>query len=99
MCGRAGPYRPAEKLESTVILIPFAVVLSAVKNLALPLRVNYAKDLALSIFRAMRDSSSPLVLCRNSMNYSFKFSGLVKADGRSFYPLFRLQNVFGAVHP
>ena len=57
MCGRAGPYRPAEKLESTVILIPIAVVLSAVKNLALPLRVNYAKDLALSVFKAMRDSS------------------------------------------
>jgi hypothetical protein len=35
-----------------------AVILSAAKNLALPLRVNYAKDLALSIFKAMRDSSS-----------------------------------------
>jgi hypothetical protein len=40
-----------------VILSPFAVVLSAAKNLALPLRVNYAKDLALSVFKAGRDSS------------------------------------------
>jgi hypothetical protein len=36
-----------------------AVILSAAKNPALPLRVNCAKDLALSVFKAMRDSSSP----------------------------------------
>jgi hypothetical protein len=47
----------AEKAYHAVILSPFAVILSAAKNLALPLRVNYAKDLALSIFKARRDSS------------------------------------------
>jgi hypothetical protein len=47
----------AGKPYNAVILSPFAVILSAAKNLALPLRVNYAKDLALSIFKAMRDSS------------------------------------------
>jgi hypothetical protein len=34
-----------------------AVILSPAKNLALPLRANYAKDLALFIFKAMRVSS------------------------------------------
>ncbi|MGA2985924.1 MAG: hypothetical protein ABSG32_19120, partial [Terriglobia bacterium] len=48
-----------EKPYRAVILSAFAVILSAAKNLALPLRVDYAKDLALSIFKAMRDSSSP----------------------------------------
>jgi len=41
-----------------VILRPFAVILSEAEDLALPLRVNYAKDLALRIFKARRDSSS-----------------------------------------
>ena len=36
-----------------------AVILSAAKNLAPPLSVNYAKDLGPSILKAMRDSSSP----------------------------------------
>jgi len=49
---------------------PFAVILSAAKNLALPLRVNCAKDLALSIFKAMRDSSS-LLLLRMTVPTSF----------------------------
>jgi hypothetical protein len=39
-------------------LSPSAVILSAVKNLALLLRVDCAKGLALSVFKAMRDSSS-----------------------------------------
>jgi hypothetical protein len=39
-----------------VILSPFAVILSAAKNLALPLRVNYAKDLALLLW----SSSTPI---------------------------------------
>jgi hypothetical protein len=52
----------AEKPYNDVILSPFAVILSVAKNLALPLRVDCAKDLALSIFKAMRDSSSPLLL-------------------------------------
>ena len=59
----------AEKPDDRVILSPFAVILSAAKDLALPLRVNYAKnlallaqgklpkDLALSAFKTMRDSS------------------------------------------
>jgi hypothetical protein len=37
----------AEKRFNTVILSPFAVILSEAMNLALPLRVNCAKDLAL----------------------------------------------------
>jgi hypothetical protein len=47
---------------------PFAVILSAAKDLALPLRINYAKDLALSIFMAMRDSSFAMLrtACRSS---------------------------------
>jgi hypothetical protein len=44
------------------MLSPFAVILSAAKDLALPLRVNSAKDLALSLFQDMRDSSSLLLL-------------------------------------
>src|SRR5208283_3535065 len=48
-----------KKPAAAVILSPFGVILSAAKNLALPLRVNYAKDHALCIFKAMRDSSSP----------------------------------------
>ena len=51
------PVQPRRKHANAVIPSPFAVILSAAKNLALPLRVNYAKDLALSIFKAMRDSS------------------------------------------
>ena len=57
-----GAEQAAEKPFNAVILSPFAVILSAAKNLALPLRVNYAKDLALSVFKAMRDSSSPAAL-------------------------------------
>ena len=59
-CGggrKGGALQAAEKPFNAVILSPFAVILSAAKNLALPLRVNYAKDLALSIFKAMQDSS------------------------------------------
>jgi hypothetical protein len=52
-----GAKQAAEKRSNTVILSPFAVILSAAKNLAPPLRVNYAKNLVLSIFKAMRDSS------------------------------------------
>jgi hypothetical protein len=36
--------------------------------------LSAAKDLALSIFKAMRDSSSPLLLCRNSTRKSLEFS-------------------------
>jgi hypothetical protein len=57
----------AERPYYGVILSPFAVILSAAKNLPLPLRVNSAKDFALSIFRAMRDSSSPLLLRRQRL--------------------------------
>ena len=71
---KGGALQAAEKPCNAVILSPFAVILSAAKNLALPLRVNYAKDLALSIFKAMRDSSSPLLLCRNSTRKSLEFS-------------------------
>jgi len=56
---KGGALEAAEKRSNTGILSPFAVILSAAKNLALALRVNYAKDLALVIFNAMRDSSSP----------------------------------------
>ena len=56
-----GALQAAEKRSNTVILSPFAVILSAAKNLALPLRVNYPKDLALFIFNAMRDSSFALL--------------------------------------
>ena len=52
-----GALQVSEKRSTAVILSPFAVILSASKNLALPLRVNYPKDLALFIFNAMRDSS------------------------------------------
>jgi hypothetical protein len=48
----------------------------------------------------LRDAQDRLRLfCRNSMNYWFKFSALVKADGRPSYALFRPQNVLGAVAP
>jgi hypothetical protein len=40
----------AGKWADTAILSPFAVILSETKNLALPLRVNCAKDLALRVF-------------------------------------------------
>ena len=50
---------------------------SAAKNLALPLRVNYAKDLALSIFKAMRDSSPPLLL-RMTARSSFSAACLAR---------------------
>jgi hypothetical protein len=58
-----------EEGSNAVILSPFAVILSAAKDLALPLRVNCAKNLALptqgklrkgsrlSVFEAKRDSS------------------------------------------
>ena len=52
----------AEKTYNAVILSPFAVILSAAKNLAL------------SFFKAMRDSSSPPLLCRNSTRKSLEFS-------------------------
>jgi hypothetical protein len=52
-----GALEAAEKPCNAFILSAFAVILSAAKNLAPPLRVDYAKDLALSIFKAMRDSS------------------------------------------
>jgi hypothetical protein len=71
----------AEKAYHAVILSPFAVILSAAKNLALPLRVNYAKDLALSIFKARRDSSSPLLLRMTALS---SFSASSKAP--SFRP-------------
>jgi len=59
---KRGASQAAEKPYHAVILSPFAVILSAAKNLALPLRVDYAKDLARSIFKARRDSSPPLLL-------------------------------------
>ena len=71
---KRGASQAAEKPYHAVILSPFAVILSAAKNLALPLRVNYAKDLALTIFKAMRDSSLPLLLCRNLTRKSLEFS-------------------------
>ena len=64
----------AEKGSNAVILSPFAVILSAANDLALPLRVNYAKNPALLAqgklregsrserFKAVRDSSSLLLL-------------------------------------
>jgi len=73
---KGGALRAAEKPYDAVILSPFAVVLSAAKNLALPLRVNCAKDLALSIFKAMQDSSSPLLL---RMTALLGFSAACKA--------------------
>ena len=54
--------RPAFDCHSepfAVILSPSLVILSGAKNLALPLRVNSARNLALSVFNARRDSSSP----------------------------------------
>jgi hypothetical protein len=60
------------KTHQTVILSPFAVILRAAKNLALPLRVNYTKDLALSIFNAMQDSSSPAAPQNDSAGEFFR---------------------------
>jgi hypothetical protein len=45
-----GASQAAKKQSTAVILSPFAVILSAVKNRALPLRVSSAKDLALPYF-------------------------------------------------
>jgi hypothetical protein len=47
----------AEKLFQAVILSPFAVILSAAKDLRISLRVNSAKNLALSTLKTMRDPS------------------------------------------
>ena len=55
----------AENSSAAVSLSPFAVILSAAKNLALPLRVDYAKDLALCIFTALRDSSFVMLRTAN----------------------------------
>ena len=66
--GNGGTKQAAEKRSEAVILSPFAVILSAAKNLALPLRANCAKNRALSIFKAMRDSSfaMPRTACGSS---------------------------------
>jgi hypothetical protein len=69
--------RGAVKLSNTIILSPLAVILSTAKNLALPLRANYAKDLALFFFNAMRDSSSPLLL-RMTALWSFSAACLAR---------------------
>ena len=73
-----------EKPYRAVILSAFAVILSAAKNLALPLRVDYAKDLALSIFKAMRDSSSPAAPQNDSATGFFRslFSPALPASSK-----------------
>jgi methionine synthase II (cobalamin-independent) len=48
----------AEKPLQAVIPSPFAVILSGAKDLRISLRVNSARNLALSIVNAVRDSSS-----------------------------------------
>ena len=68
----AGIVQAAAKRFRAVILSLFAVILSAAKNLALPLRVNFEKDLALSIFMAMRDSSSPAAPQNDSLEAFFR---------------------------
>jgi len=72
VCRKGGASQAAEKRSNAVILSPFAVILSVAKNLALPLRVNCAKDLALSIFKAMRDSSSPVAPQNDSAEGFFR---------------------------
>jgi hypothetical protein len=47
-----------EKRSNAVILSPFVVILSAAKNRALLSQGNCAKDRALSVFKAMQDSSA-----------------------------------------
>ena len=54
-----GPgFTGCEKPLQAVIPSPFAVILSGAKDLRISLRVNSARNLALSIFNAVRDSSS-----------------------------------------
>ncbi len=55
---------------------PFAVILSEAKNLRISLRVNSARNLALSNFKTMRDSSS-------SAN---KNGGLLGMTGQAGFP-------------
>jgi hypothetical protein len=57
-----------ENLLWTVIPSPSLVILSGAKNLALLLRVDSARNLALSVFTALRDSSSPAARRNDSKN-------------------------------
>jgi hypothetical protein len=52
------PLQAAGKSLQAVIPSPFAVILSGAKDLRVSLRVNSARNLALSVFNAVRDSSS-----------------------------------------
>ena len=57
--GIEGQMSLLETLFSTVIPSPSHVILSEAKNPCSSLRVSSARNLALSIFKAVRDSSSP----------------------------------------
>jgi hypothetical protein len=54
---KGGASQAAEKRSNTVILSPFAVILSAAKNLALPAQGKLREGSGTVIFQAMRDSS------------------------------------------
>jgi hypothetical protein len=58
-----GAEQAAEKLVGAVILSPFAVILSAAKDLGISLRVNCAKNLCICRIRQMRRS---FVACGSS---------------------------------
>src|SRR5208283_3183754 len=66
-----------------VILSPFAVILSAAKDLALPLRVNFAKDLALSAQDKLREESRSVYFqrMRDSPFAEFALRGFPKGSG------------------
>jgi hypothetical protein len=55
---QGGAKQAAEKPFQAVIPSPFAVILSAAKDLCSSLKANSARNLAPSTFKAMRDSSS-----------------------------------------
>jgi hypothetical protein len=92
------PESPARQVREesfgAVILSPFAVILNAVKHLALPLRVNYAEDPALCIFKAMQDSSSPTAP-QNDSARGFFAARRTRRTRPSSFPCHQLFNLLG----
>jgi len=73
-----GALQVSEKRSTAVILSPFAVILSAAKNLALPAQGKLREGSRSEYFQGnarffLRDAQDrPLLLCRNSTRRSFR---------------------------
>jgi hypothetical protein len=79
-----GLLQAAEKLFHAVILSPFAVILippCGRRILVIPLRVNSAKDLALRVSMAMRDSSPACACLRQAGRQVVPQGGTPQNDG------------------